>query len=126
MTVLIDSSAWLEYFLGTTRGERVRRLVLTKEHLLVSPINIVEVYVKESKEENRRVADECRAFMTGRCEVADVTEKIAFEAAKLGLEKKLGLADALIYATASLHGATLLTLDNDFRGLPSAEILEPK
>lgn len=36
---------------------------------------------------------------------------------------KLAMADAVIYATAKRHGATLVTADADFDGLPNAIVL---
>ena len=45
--------------------------------------------------------------------VVDVDEAIAIHAAKLNLEKRLTMADALIHATALLHGATVVTQDGE-------------
>ena len=49
--------------------------------------------------------------------VVNVDEAIAIYAGKLSLEKKLPMADALIYATAVLHDATVYTQDAHFEGL---------
>jgi len=65
--------------------------------------------------------DENRAFQAiaqlkqGR--VVDVGEAIALYAGKVSIEKKLPMADALIYATALLHHATVYTQDAHFEGL---------
>lgn len=45
-------------------------------------------------------------------------EAIALYAGKASIEKKLPMADALIYATAVLHEATIFTQDSHFEGLP--------
>ena len=55
--------------------------------------------------------------------VTPLDEKIARFAASLGLKHHLGMADALIYATALLHKAKLITLDNDFHNLPGCGVV---
>ncbi|MBI4214361.1 type II toxin-antitoxin system VapC family toxin, partial [archaeon] len=106
---MIDSSVWIEYLNGTKTGEKVKPIIDGTGHIIASPINVAEIYVKEAREKGERLAEEGRAFIAGRCEVVNLTEEIAHEAAKLRLEKRLGLADALIYSTASSRGAELLT-----------------
>ncbi|MDP3031535.1 MAG: PIN domain-containing protein, partial [Rhodocyclaceae bacterium] len=53
--------------------------------------------------------------------VLDVNEAIALYAGKISIEKQLPMADALIYATAILHNATILTQDAHFEGLPQVK-----
>jgi predicted nucleic acid-binding protein len=48
---------------------------------------------------------------------------LAIEAARLSLQHKLPTADAIIYATALMHGATLYTFDAHFKGLAGVEFL---
>ena len=50
--------------------------------------------------------------------VVDLTSQIAAEAARLWDRHKLATADAIIYATARVHEADLLTCDRHFEGLP--------
>ena len=49
--------------------------------------------------------------------VIDISESISIYAAKLSLEKKLPMADALIYATALIHDSVVYTQDNHFEKL---------
>ncbi len=56
-------------------------------------------------------------------EVQPLTREIALLAADLSLQFKLGTADSLILAHANESGAVLVTLDNDFRGLPGVQVL---
>ena len=51
-------------------------------------------------------------------QVVPLDEALAIGAAKLSLERKLPMADALIYATGLRHGATVYTQDAHFEGLP--------
>ena len=46
---------------------------------------------------------------------------LALDAAVVGLEFKLPLADSIIYATARKFGARVWTRDSDFKDLPAVE-----
>ena len=50
--------------------------------------------------------------------LAPLTQDLALHAADISLEKKLPLADAIIYANALMNKAELVTSDSDFEGLP--------
>lgn len=54
------------------------------------------------------------AMQAGR--VADLGGHLALEAAAVGHEEGLALADSIIYATARMHGALLWTQDEHFKG----------
>ena len=53
--------------------------------------------------------------------VIEINETISIYAAKLSLEKKLPMADALIYSTGLLYKACIHTQDNHFEGLPGVK-----
>lgn len=50
-------------------------------------------------------------------------EPLALEAADVSLRFGLAMADSLVYATAQQHGATLVTGDSDFDGLPGTIVI---
>ena len=52
---------------------------------------------------------------------ADVT--VAIVAVDMSLDHGLSAADAMIYATARLAAAELVTVDGDFRGLPGVALI---
>jgi len=58
-----------------------------------------------------------------RATVAPVDEPLALEAADLSLTHGLAMVDSLVYATARRFGATLVTGDSDFEGLPDAVVV---
>jgi predicted nucleic acid-binding protein len=58
-----------------------------------------------------------------RATIAPVDASLALEAADLSLAHGLPMADSLVYATARRHGATLVTADTDFQGLPDAVVV---
>jgi len=61
-------------------------------------------------------------FIRERCLIIPITKDIAENAVDFSLERRLSIIDSLIYTTAILNEATLITLDNDFRGLESAVV----
>ncbi len=115
MTVLIDSWAWIEYFKGSRSGEKVRKYVEGGEKAVISTINIAEVYRWILRFYDEKVAKEKVEVMKERCFVIPVDEEIAIMGAKIKHEEKMGLGDAIIYATAKKENAILLTGDTDFK-----------
>jgi predicted nucleic acid-binding protein len=55
--------------------------------------------------------------------VVPVDQEIALSAAVISLQHELPMADALIYATAEINGAELVTSDAHFKGLPRVTFL---
>jgi predicted nucleic acid-binding protein len=129
MTVLVDSWAWIEYFKGSAAGEKVKELIEnSQEKIIVSSINIAEVYHSflrdYSPPDNKRYAEASRKAMKQRSYVYEVDEGIAVNSAKIKHEKKWGLGDSIIYATAKREGAKVLTGDPHFKGLKDETFLE--
>jgi len=58
-----------------------------------------------------------------RATIAPVDESLALEAADISLARSLAMADALVYATARRHEASLVTGDADFEGLPGVTVI---
>jgi predicted nucleic acid-binding protein len=86
------------------------------EELMVSTINLYEVYKKILLEKNEDAALQAIGLMQ-QAKVAEITSSIAIMAAKLSYELKLPMADSLIYSTARTHDATVWTQDADFKDL---------
>lgn len=117
MTVLIDSWAWIEYFRGSKPGERVKEYVEDEVNVVVSTINIAEVYRWILRYYDEKVAEEKRMAIRERSVIIEVSEEIAVQAAKIRHNKGWGLGDSIIYATAKREGAKVLTGDPDFKEL---------
>lgn len=113
---IVDTSGWLEYFADSPQARHFAAAIEDTRHLLVPTVVVYEIFKKIAL-----AFDENRAFQAiaqlkqGR--LVDVDEAIAIYAGKLSLEKRLPMADALIYAAAVLHGATVYTQDAHFEGL---------
>ena len=116
MTVLIDSWVWVEYFKGSKCGKDAKKYIEGNEKAILSAINIAEVYRWILRFYDDKVAEEKKRVMKERCFVIPVDEEIAVMSAKIKHNEKMGLGDALIYATAKKENAILLTGDSDFEG----------
>lgn len=116
MTVLVDSNIWIEYFQASALGKKAAEFIEGKEKVIVSTLNIAEVYRHVLVKRNKADAEKAIDIMQQFSYVIPVTTEIAKQAACLKHEKKLGLADAIIYATAIQENATIVTADSDFKG----------
>ena len=112
--IVVDSSGWLEYFIGSDRAGLFAPAIEKPQNLTVPIITIYEVFKKVLRERGEGAALQIAACMQ-RGTVIPLDLAITIEAGKLALP----LADSIIYATAQHHQATLWTQDEHFQGLPS-------
>ena len=116
MTVLIDSWAWIEFFQGSNAGAAVMGYLDDDQDLIISAVNLAEVYRWILHFYDERIAEEKKAAMKERCFLIDVDEEIAVEAARIKHRLKWGLGDSIVYATARREAASVLTGEGDFQG----------
>lgn len=124
--MLLDSFAWMEYFMGTLKGGKVKGFVDNDSQLYTSPIVIAEIYSKSLRTDGK--AEERKDFIMKRCAVVLLDEYIAVEAAKIHAENKVktpdfGLADAIILASARSRNIKVLTGDPHFKNFNDAVML---
>ena len=121
--VLIDSSGWLEYLTDDTKAALfIPYFVAGKHSLIVSPVVIYEVRKILLLRQSPRVADDF-ASEVDRHHLIPIDSRIAMEAASLSVKHKLHFADALIYATATIMHAELITSDAHFNNLHGVTVL---
>jgi predicted nucleic acid-binding protein len=114
---IVDSSAWLEFLAGTKHGERFSQIIKNTKLLLVPTVILYEVFKKILIEKGEDTALKIIAHMKlGK--IVDLDLDLALSAGSVSRHTKLPLADSIILATAQKYGATLWTLDSDFKGLP--------
>lgn len=115
--VLVDSSGWVEFLGDGPLAEKFAPYFEREERLLVPSVLVYEVYKKLLSTGGSSVAD--RFLSTAfRARMVPFDERLAVLAARISLDRKLAMADAIIYATAQAAGAQLVTSDTHFRGLP--------
>lgn len=122
---IVDSSGWLEFFTAGPKGHIFRKLILEPQNLIVPSITIYEVTKKILVEIDDEAAQQKGTHMRLGT-VIDLDAMLAVDAAHLSKELKLPMADAIIYATAKRHSATIWTMDEHFQGLPQVEYIPKK
>lgn len=114
---LVDSSGWLEYFADGPNAGFFAPPIEQGDALLVSSINLYEVFKRILQQRDEDSALKAIAVM-GQGRVVPVDDSIALSAAGLSIRHQLPMADCLILASARAHDALLWTQDADFEGLP--------
>ncbi len=127
MKYIIDAHAWIEYFIGSDRGFKVKKILESEEdEILTSIITVAEV-VSITKRENRD-AEQKYIDMMNLSKVYFLNPEFAKEAGILHAEtrKKIrdfGLADAFVLLTARKLGAKIVTGDPHFRGFKESILI---
>ena len=115
---VVDSSAWLSYFAGEKNAGYFAAAIEDAELLIVPSICLYEVFKVVLREKGKDAALSVAACMQlGR--VVDLDANLSLEAATVGVEEGLALADSIIYAVAKLNDAVLWTQDAHFAGRPN-------
>ena len=117
---LIDSSIWIDYFFNGKHSE----IIDSGELLLLSSLSIFEIKnkLKKSKVDDFKI-ERSLELIKKRSLIIEVNLEIAEKAVEFSIKNNLSIVDALIYTSAILNQAKLLTLDNDFRGLKDTMVL---
>jgi len=120
---IVDSSCWLEFFSGSTVGEKVSSIIISTKDLLVPSITLYEVFKKILIEIDEDSALLAVAHMK-QGNVIELDSDLAIYAAKIGKEYQLALADSIIYAVTKKYNATLWTQDKHFKNLDNVKYFE--
>lgn len=117
---LLDSSVWLEYLIHG----KYKELIETQEILYLSSLSLFEIKRKLTRDKfNEKEIIKALEYVKKRTLLVLVSAEISEKAVELSLQHELGAMDALIYASAIIQQAILLTCDNDFRNLSNVTIL---
>lgn len=114
---VVDSSGWIEYFTDGPNADHFAAAIEQPESLLVPSISVLEVVRWMLRRHGEGAAIQAAALMRQGREVTP-DEDLALQAAHLDPACRLPLADSVMLASARAHGATLLTQDADFEGIP--------
>jgi predicted nucleic acid-binding protein len=129
MRYVVDSYAWLEYFMGTKAGEAAKPIIECVEEKITPAICLAEVYAKTLRVENQELAEKQKTFIKEKSALAYLDEPIAVESAKVQVRMKKeingwGLADSVVYATALVKKAEVVTGDEHFRELKNVVFIK--
>ncbi|KLU23112.1 twitching motility protein PilT [Caballeronia mineralivorans PML1(12)] len=121
---VIDTSAWIEWLVGSALGKKLSKEFPDKSRCVVPTIVQLELSKWLVREVGEEQADQVIAY-TQKCVVVPLDTATALLAADLHRAHKLATADAIVYATAQQQGADLLTCDAHFKDLPDT-VFSPK
>src|SRR5262249_16882527 len=92
------------------------------DRVVVPTLVLFEVYRKILTAVSEDQALAAVAVMSQH-DVIDLSRDVALTAGDLSVQLKLGMADSMVLAHSHAASATLITLDNDFSGVPGVKIL---
>jgi predicted nucleic acid-binding protein len=97
MKTVIDSSAWIEWFIASPTGDALMAHWPALEDTLVPTLVQLEIAKWLKREISEDAMDRALAYME-RCIVIPVDTRIALQAAELCAAHKLETADAIVHA----------------------------
>ena len=118
---LLDTHAWIEYFIGSKEGKIVKNLI-NQKNVSTSVISIAELSDKYYKEGLVKEWEKRYHFIINKSNILPLSLNIARKAGLSKLElrkndKSVGLADSIIYETAKEYELIVVTGDPHFEKL---------
>jgi toxin FitB len=120
---VIDSSGWIEFAADGPLADRYQAHLKVPSQIITPSIVVYEVYKRLKRDASEAAADAIIAEM-GKTRIIPLDDQLAIRSAEASLAFKLPMADAIVYATAQAHRATLITSDADFKDLPEVLYLK--
>lgn len=120
--ILVDTSAWIEWLVGSETGKVVGMRLPEQADWLVPTMVQLELSKWLAREIDEAKADQVIAF-SQLCVIAPLDTELALAAAEACRAHRLATADAIILATARAHDAELLTCDAHFEGIDGVTLI---
>lgn len=119
MLYLIDSYAWIEYFIGSSKGEMLRRLLLDNKNSFLT-LECCLAEIKGWSLRNGQDFDELFKIIKANSNITRVEEDDWIAAAELRFEerktkKHFGLIDAVILAKQKVLNCKIISGDEHFK-----------
>lgn len=119
---LVDTCGWIEWMIDSPLAKSYSRYLTSPDSLIVPTLVQHDLYKWLYREMDLPTALSAIAA-TQAATVIPLDTSLALLAADIAREFKLATADAIIYATARQHRATLVTSDTHFASLPHVKYL---
>ena len=119
---VVDSCGWLEYIADGPNAAFFEPALVDLPNLLVPSITIYEVCKRVLVQRGQTFADRAVNAMS-RGQIVHLDADNLRLAAVAAVRYRLAMADAIIWRTARLHKAQLLTQDADFEGKPGVRFI---
>jgi len=127
MNYVIDAHAWIEYFIGSSKGIKVKKILESDgNEIFTSFITIAEVV--SATKRGGRDANEKYRDMISLSKIIFLNSESCRDAGLIHAEirkniKDFGLADAFVLLTARKLGAKVVTGDPHFKGFKEAILI---
>lgn len=115
--MLLDTYAWVEFFNGTKKGERVKNLIKTQS-CFTSAISIAELseWIENEQFNRKAILQNVKSFST----IIDLDNSILEMAGIIKIKKRktikgIGLIDCIIISTGRYYNLQIVTGDNHFK-----------
>lgn len=122
---VVDTCGWIEWLVEGKLAENFAPFLKDNANLVVPTLVQFELYKWCLRERNEATVLDIIG-LTEACVVRPLDTRIALSAAELATHYKLAMADAVVYATALVTGAELLTSDAHFAKLPNVRYWRKK
>lgn len=127
MLYIIDAYAWVEYFIGSEKGKKVREIVHSEENDVITPECCVAEFKGWCMREGKNF-EEGYAIIRANSKIEVITLEDWLDAAEIrhNLRKKIhdfGIIDSLIVAKQKKDKCRVLTGDPHFKGIANVEFL---
>ena len=129
MKIVVDAYAWIEVFLGSEKGRKVKEILERADEVYTPNTVLAEIarkYLREGADE--RTTEARLETITTVSNVTQMDTKVALEAARCysqlainarkGKLKSPSLFDAIVLAVGRVVQAKIMTGDEHFRNLP--------
>ena len=128
MLYIIDTYAWVEYFLGSVKGEVLKKLFEDEKHRFFT----VECCLAEIKAwalQNNKDFDVLFKIVRSNSSILPLTEHNWIDAASARFEqrkerKNFGMIDAILLVKQKEYSCMIVTGDKHFKGLNETIFLE--
>lgn len=123
MKKLVDTCGWIEWLTNGKLADSFAPYLTKETDLIVPTIVQYELYKWITREKNSTLALEIIG-MTENSTVIPLDTRISLHAADISKEYGLVMADSIVYSSALLNDATLVTADKYFKQLPNVKFFE--
>jgi predicted nucleic acid-binding protein len=122
--ILVDSYGWIEYFTEGALADSYAPYVekVDGENYITPTIVVYEVYRKIKNLQGEQKALEAFSQIS-RTRIVELTSAISLKAADVSINLKLGIADAIILATAQECNAEIITSDKHLKDLERVKFI---
>jgi len=120
---LVDSCGWLEYFADGPNADFYATALEDPGSLLIPTICLLEVFKRVLQQRGEDAALQAAAAMHQGL-VVPLDAGLALNAARIGHDLKLPLANSVILATARAYQGVIWTQDAHFKGLEGIRYTE--